>query len=78
MNKTNKTPSDVQGATTGDEDVRAKNARRADRARRIANMMKAGHPFAGPANQMNQLVTKQEDELSRTRSQLMAILRGVE
>lgn len=75
-----KAPASTSTATAGasdDADVRVRNARRAERAQKIAKMQQDGHPFAGPALAMHKKVCDMEDALNRERTMLMAVLKQV-
>lgn len=68
------TPSDTSSDAA---DVRVRNQRRAERAKKIADMAKVGHPFASAAHAQNQKVNALEDQLASERGMLMGILKHV-
>jgi hypothetical protein len=67
----------VPGAAPPDVEAKAHAKRKEVRARKIAGMMAASHPFAAGAMALHQQVSAKEEEMQRLRSQLMAILRTV-
>lgn len=64
-------------ASEDQHEIRQRNARRAERAQKIAQMQKTGHPFAAAAMAQHQKVVALEDQLNAERGMLMGILKHV-